>query len=501
MKILSASQVREWDQYTIAHEPVSSIDLMERASAACVNRITSLSGGSGMYRIFCGPGNNGGDGLAIGRMLHQLQVRVDIILVIPQGANHSPDFLTNLNRAREHGISIRELRPGADFPDLPAQCVVIDAIFGTGLHTPLAGWLAEVIEKINQFKGTVISIDLPSGLLADRSSVGSSVVQAMETLSFQCPKLAFMMAENESFTGRISILDIGLDPRFPEGAGCKRETIEAALVRSVLHPLKRFAHKGQRGHAALLAGSWGMLGAAMLAGQACLHSGAGKLTCFVPAQGYPILQASIPEAIFSIDKDPFHLTGFHPSQPFQSVGIGPGIGQMTSNLTLLQQVCRSGSPLVLDADALNTLALHPELWKEIPPLTILTPHVKEWERLFGPADSDFHRYEQTLERAARHRVIIVLKGHRSLVALPDGRHYFNTTGNPGMATAGSGDVLTGILTGLLAQGYAPEEAALAGVYVHGLSGDLAAASESEESLVASDLIRHLGKTFRAIKCT
>jgi NAD(P)H-hydrate epimerase len=156
---------------------------------------------------------------------------------------------------------------------------------------------------------------------------------------------------------------------------------------------------------------------------------------------------------------------------------------------------------VLDADALNTLALHPELWKEIPPLTILTPHVKEWERLFGPADSDFHRYEQTLERAARHRVIIVLKGHRSLVALPDGRHYFNTTGNPGMATAGSGDVLTGILTGLLAQGYAPEDAALAGVYVHGLSGDLAAASESEESLVASDLIRHLGKTFRAIKCT
>ncbi len=483
MVILSAKQIREWDLFTIRNKPVSSIDLMESAANRCFQWMQQHGFLTGRFHIFCGKGNNGGDGLAIGRLLnrHGCDVAIHILELGQKGTN---DFQTNLTRLHDAGIQVHYMQSPEHFPPVPAGNIIIDALFGTGLNRRLEGLTERLVAHINACPNKVISIDMPSGMLADDSSKGFPVVKSGITLSFQCLKLAFLMAENADHAGEVKILDIGLLKTFLPAITYESLLVEEDLVKALYRPRPKYSHKGDFGHAALVAGSYGFMGAAVLAAHACLRSGVGKLTCHIAACGYDIMQVSCPEAMSRTEQGDHYSETISDTSKYDAVGIGPGIGTQQSHEQLLdtifttagQRPTNNEQRLVLDADALNVLAKAPALLKKIPPFSILTPHPAEFDRLFGKSDSDFIRMRLALQKAKELGLVIVLKGHRTFIAMPGGTSYFNSTGNPGMATGGSGDVLTGILTGLLAQGYAPGQAALLGVYLHGLSGDLAAAA-------------------------
>ena len=383
---------------------------------------------------------------------------------------------------------------------LPPGFVLIDALFGTGLNRAAEGLAADLIQVINQSTDPMIAIDMPSGLFTDISSHGQISIRATHTLSFQCYKLAFLLPENALATGQVHILDIGLHPQYQEETATHFELLDDTIIQAIYRVRSRFAHKGNFGHALLLAGSTGKMGAAVLAARACLRSGAGLLSCHIPGNGLNILQTSVPEAMAIPDPHPDSVSSVVSPEKYSAVGIGPGIGLSPESADCLKSLLdRYTQPVVIDADALNILATDKSLQERIPEGSILTPHPKEFERLAGPSQNDVDRIQKARELAARVKVVVVLKGHHTLVATPGGLCYFNNTGNAGMATAGSGDVLTGILTGLLAQGYSPVEAALLGVYLHGLAGDIAAAETSMESLIAGDIVSGLGQAFRQLQ--
>lgn len=495
MKVFSAAQVKQWDAYTITHEPVSSTDLMERAANACFKWLQQRYHSKQFYNIFCGRGNNGGDGLALARMLIQQKHSVTVY-VLENGKEGSPDFKINLKKLETFTFSIHSIASEKDFPEIPADALVIDALFGTGLSKPLTGIAAALAAHINQSAVPVISIDIPSGLFADVSSKGNITVNAAHTLSFQQPKLAFFMAENEECFGDVHILDIGLHPQFEKEEEAVYHTVDKASVQSIYKPRKQHSHKGTYGHAALVAGSYGMMGAAVLSAKSCLRSGAGKLTAFIPECGYTIVQTAIPEAMCQVCGVSF-IEGIESMDTFNAVGIGPGIGRHPSHTGLLKLIFRQvNTPLVLDADALNIMAENKELLPLMPRHTILTPHPKELERLFGKTENDFERLQLALQKSKEYNCYIILKGHNTFISTPEQKGYINSTGNAGMATAGSGDVLTGILTGLLAQGYPPLQAGILGMYLHGAAGDIAAFELSQEAMIAGDIADCLPKAFR-----
>lgn len=507
MKIFSASDIRAWDAYTIRHEPIVSVDLMERAAAACFLWIRERYHIDRVFKIFCGTGNNGGDGLAIARLLAAEGYHVHVYIA-GSIQNCSPDFKANFEKINVAGISVTVLEDTTSFPSVSAEEMVVDALFGTGLNRPPEGIFASLIHYLNASGANIISIDIASGLFADKSlfeEPASStaeqpvVIRPRYTLTFQSLKLAFLLPENEPFTGEVVVLPIGLSKAFEETVDTPYSLIDSNLVKKIYKPRKAFSHKGDYGHACLLAGSYGMMGAAVLSSGACLRSGAGKLTCHTCAQGYAILQSGVPEAMCRVSGESFLSADIAGLEGFDAIGIGPGIGNHPEHALLLKNLfSRFARPVVMDADALNTMSREKELLTSVPEGSILTPHPKEFERLFGPAASGFERIQQALSIAAARRLYIVLKGHFTLIATPEGKGFFNSTGNAGMATAGSGDVLTGILTGLLAQGYSPYEACILGVYLHGLAGDLAAGEISQEALIAGDIIRYMGKAFTTI---
>lgn len=496
MEIYTAEQVKRWDQFTIENEPVSSIDLMERAATRCVEWIGQHRLQKKSFLIFCGKGNNGGDGLAIARLLLQRGVRVEVF-ILEFGKMGSPDFQTNLLRLHELPVTIHFLQDETNFPEITEEAVVIDALFGSGLNKALEGHSAALVAHINNSKALVVSIDLSSGLFIDQSSVGNPVVRADHTLTFQVLKLPFLFQENAPFIGTVHLLDIGLHPRFTQTETPFAHLVGADLVKTIYRPRNRFAHKGAYGHALLVGGSYGKIGAVMLATLACLRSGAGLTTTYIPKCGYPVLQSGAPEAMVLTDEDPFMIAAPPSSlEKFGVIGIGPGLGTEEKTVKAIGQLLAAyNKPMVIDADGLNCLALNPSLLSGLPPHSILTPHPKEFERLFGPCANDYERMNRAQEKAHSHQIIIVLKGHHTLVATPSGQLYFNTTGNAGMAKGGSGDVLTGMITALVAQGYQPLLAALLGVYLHGAAGDLAAKQASPEAMIASDIIRNIGTAF------
>ncbi len=497
MKILSAAQVRSWDQYTIEHEPISSLNLMEQAAAACCKWILEYDARAEHFIVVCGKGNNGGDGLALARLLLLENYRVSVYIA-EQGQPGTNDFQKNLVRLREiDGHQISFIHPYSELPVFEANTVIIDALFGTGLTRPLEGFHAQLVTHINQSGSPVLSIDLPSGLMADSSSIGFPRIKATHTLSFQTYKLAFLLAENADATGQVHILEIGLHVDYLQLAQASMELLEQHEIAGLLKPRNCFGHKGDYGKLLLLAGSHGKMGAAVLAAHAAMRSGVAMLTVHIPKCGYEILQTSVPEAMVSVDDHFSFITAMRPDPViFDAIGIGPGIGTDAETASFMQHLLeRYRHPLVLDADALNILSSHPELLQKIPEYSILTPHPKEFERLFGDAGNDFARINLAVLKAAELQSIIILKGHYSFIAVPDGSGFFNSTGNAGMATGGSGDVLTGFLSGLLAQGYPPVDAAKLGVYLHGLAGDFAAQSHSENALIATDIIQSAGSAF------
>lgn len=501
MKILSAEDIRLWDQYTMQHEPVSSIDLMERAAGKCAEWLEQNIHGEKHYTIFCGKGNNGGDGLAIARMLARENHPVTVY-ILEFGHKGTEDFQANLARLHKlEGVDIRFIQSEENFHPLNSDDVIIDALFGSGLNRKLEGVTAGLVAHLNNSNCEIISIDIPSGMFVDRSSKNNSIVRAGHTLSFQCLKPAFLVAENEEYTGEIHILDIGLHEGFYQSVTSAYEWINEAAILTIHKPRKRFAHKGKFGHGLLVTGSYGKIGAAVLSARACMRSGIGLLTCHVPACGYDIMQASAPEVMITTDINNSFLTKIEDDlTKYESIGIGPGIGTAPGTKMLLREIFDTyRHPLILDADALNIMASQKDLMKLVPAGSILTPHPKEFERLFGESTNDFDRIQLALKKAKKLGVIIVLKGHHTLIATPDGKGFFNSTGNAGMATGGSGDVLTGILTGLLAQGYSSVETAILGVYLHGLAGDIAAERLSMEAMIAGDIIENLGNAFITIQ--
>lgn len=497
MKILSAQQIRDWDNYTIQHEPVSSIDLMERAAKACVDWIVAHIPGETTFQIFCGKGNNGGDGLAVARQL--LQKGFDVSAhIVETGKNGSDDFETHLERlTTAYPSSIQSIYSENDLPLIKKDTIVIDALFGSGLNNPLAGLAALVVNHLNSSGAQVISIDLPSGLLMDASSAGNTIVKATYTLTFQCQKLGLLIQENAPFVGEVEVLEIGLATRYLDTIVAKDEYIEEQFIRKIFKPRHRFAHKGTFGHALLIGGSYGKIGAMVLATKACLQSGAGLTTSFIPRCGYTVMQTSAPEAMTLTDEDEYYLSSLPDDiEKFSAVGIGPGMDTKDSPQKVLSFIIRRYSkPLVIDADGLNCLALQKELLTQLPHNSILTPHPKEFDRLFGEHHNDFERMHTAKEKALTLKLVIVLKGHHTLVALPDGKSFFNSTGNAGMAKGGSGDVLTGIITSFLAQGYSSGEAAALGVYVHGWAGDFAAKKFSKTAMLPSQLSNCLSEVF------
>jgi len=488
--ILSAAEIRQWDQYTITNEPITSIELMERAAKQCSEWLMKRWDTTYPIVLFCGNGNNGGDGFAIARQL--LENGYHITVIRDETNQRSKDNQTNLDKLTDlYKPCIHSFK---DNLKIPKHAILIDALFGTGLNRPLEEDAQNWAEAFNKYTNIKVSIDLPSGLFAEDHLYNDTIVNANFTLTFQCFKQSFLFPETGKYCGKIEVLDIGLHPNYINELKPKAKLIDQKLVQTLFQKRNQFAHKGTFGHSLLFVGSEGKMGASILATKACLRSGSGLTTVLTPNDQNQIVQIAVPEAMTI----PYETSSTLPRlDTFSSIGIGCGLGKHEQiQRMIVQLILDSTVPLILDADALNTISNKKELLHSIPKDSLLTPHVKEFERLFDTCENAIDRYKLQLKLSVEHGIYILLKGKYSCVTTPDGFSYFNTTGNPGMAKGGSGDVLTGILTGLYASYRDMKKVAILGVYLHGLAGDFAAQKKSEESMLASDIIEELGNAFK-----
>lgn len=500
LKLFTAEQIRRWDAFTMTHEPISPADLMERAAKACVVFIKTRFPEQNRFTVLCGPGNNGGDGLAIARLLCADKKTVRV-LVCKAGSNCTAEMRLNEQRLKEQNkAELHDIASTGDFPELTGQEFLIDALFGSGLSRPLEGIAEQLIKHIHSSRPYVLSVDIPSGMYADASSAGNTILRSDLCLSFQVPKRAFLYPENAPHLAEWTVLDIGLSPEFYQNEASNAYLLDKVYITSLLRPRAAFAHKGQFGHCLMLAGAYGKMGAAVLAAKAASRSGCGLLSLRVPACGTDVLQMAVPEAMLVPDTAEQHIASVPETSAYTAIGAGPGIGQHPDTRAAIRHlITHAETPLLLDADALNILATEPGLADSLPKGSILTPHVREFERLAGKASSDFERHSLQLAYARQYGVYVLLKGKYSCLCGPDGVSYYNNTGNPGMAKGGSGDVLTGLLSGLLAQAYSPLEAALIGMYVHGLAGDIAAENKGLTGMNAGDVAAAVADAFLALE--
>ena len=499
MKIFTSAQIHELDKYTIEHEPISSLNLMERAAKALTRAIEEEWTNRTPVVVFAGPGNNGGDALAVARLLSEDGYQVNVYLFNVHN-KLSADCAANKKRLLEaKRVKFTEVVLNFDPPQLEAGMLVIDGLFGSGLNKPLAGGFAAMVKYINQSAAKVVSIDIPTGLMTEDNSynIHANIIRADLTLTLQQKKLCMMMADNQQYLGRLKVLDIRLSTEYIKNTDCRYSILEEKDIRLLMHPRNDFAHKGNMDNALIIAGSYGMCGASVLATKACLRSGVGKVTTHTPKRNYEIMQISVPEAVLQMDSEETIFSEPVETESFHAMGIGPGLGtNETTAIALIAQLRRASCPVVIDADALNILSSHRAWMQQLPKDIILTPHPKELDRLAGNTSSSCsERLLKASELAERLQAYIILKGHYSALCHPDGKVEFCSTGNSGMATAGSGDVLTGIITALLARGYKQADACRLGMHLHGLAGDLAAKDLGKESLIASDIIQYLPKAF------
>lgn len=502
MKIFPTTSIKQLDALTIENEPVSSIDLMERASRALVKAISERWDANTPITVFAGPGNNGGDALAVSRLLAGKGYKVEVYLFNTTGTL-SPDCNTNKEKlAGIANIIFHEVTSQFTPPTLTANHVVIDGLFGSGLNKALSGGFAAVVKYINASSATVVAIDIPSGLMGEDNTynVQSNIIRANLTLSLQLPKLAFLFAENEPYVGEWQLLEIGLSEDAMEDMDTDFQLLENEDMPYLLKSRNKFAHKGDFGRALLIAGSQGMAGASVLAAKACLRSGVGLLTVHVPFCNNNIVQTSVPEAMTQIDISETCFASAIDTDDYQAVAIGPGLGKAAeTEAALMEQIAACQTPMVVDADAVNLLGEKRSYIGRLPKGSILTPHPKELERLVGKCQNSYERLMKARELAKTANVHIILKGAYSAIIAPDGKCWFNTTGNPGMATGGSGDVLTGILLALLAQGYETGTAARLATYVHGLAGDIASKKQGVIGMTAGDIISKLPMAWRMLE--
>lgn len=500
MKLFNSDIIKEIDRATCEAQKIDSVELMERAATAISCEIISRFITSQRIVVIAGPGNNGGDALAVARML------------IDQGYKRVEIFLFNIHGRLSHdcaeqrrrlmtmdNVDFTEVRQDFNPPYLCPTDVVVDGLFGAGLNEPLQGGFKMLARYVNDSGAYTISIDVPSGLMGEWNGVNlrRDMFHAHLTLAISSPRIAFFFRENAEVIGEWKLLDIDLDRKAIREHPSNYFYVGRHTIRGELRPRHAFASKRDFGAAMIIAGSMGMMGAAVLCARGCLRSGAGLVTVHSAYCGLNVLQAAVPCAMFQPDKHQKVISDMRLKHAFQAVAVGPGIGTHPETIDALEGLLQNaGIPLVLDADALNCIALRPQLLTKIPPLSILTPHAGEFDRLFGEHDSDESRLRKAIEMSRYYNIIIVLKGHYTATVLPDGRVLFNSTGNPGMATGGAGDVMTGVIASFIAQGYKPELAAVMGVYLHGAAGDLAAERLGQWGMTAADIVDALPEAIK-----
>lgn len=504
MKILNSEQIRAADQYTIEHEPIASIDLMERAAGKCVDWVLDYRNTEEctdlVFHIFCGIGNNGGDGLVMARLLSTRGAKV-VVYVVRFSEKSSAGFNLNYDRLPSE-IKLVECNSKEDFEPIE-EGIIVDAILGSGISRKIDGLISDAVVVINRSEVPVIAIDAPTGLFDEKNDDLSenTVVKADHTLVFESPRLSFLVPDSGAYAGYFHVLDIGLNKEFLEKQESPYQILQTDEFRSLVRPRNRFDHKGNNGRALIVGGSKGKIGAVSLATRAALRSGIGLITSLVPECGYEVLQTTVQEAM-CLTSGTDQLAELTIPRDTSAIGIGPGLDIGEGPSEVVKRVCLDYTiPLVIDADALNIIANNKTWLEFLPADTILTPHIKEFDRLFGPSETGYDRLQLARNVAVRYKCHIILKGANTAVISPRGNVYFNPSGNPGMATGGTGDVLTGILTSLRAQGYEGLHAALLGVYLHGIAGDLAREDKGVISMTAGDLIDHLPGAFTELEGT
>ena len=499
MKIFSGKQIYEADKITVEKQEITSYALMERAAEQIFQWLHQrMQGAQVKIHLFCGIGNNGGDGLALSRLLWEHGYNFDVY-VVNYSEKRSQDFLHNLDRLKERKLWPNFLNEDSELPPIHLEDIIIDAIFGIGLNRPPDPWVARIIQYLNASRAFILSVDVPSGLYLDRAvEQPDTVIRSNFVLSFQAPKLIFFLPESGSFIREWDVLDIGLDREYLGTTPVNYHYMTKPDLLPWFRPRRKFAHKGDYGHARIIGGSYGKIGAVTLAAKACLRTGSGLVSCYVPQCGYIPIQSALPEVMVETDTSEIEITAIEENDKTTVAGIGMGLGTSERSIKALANFLKGHKgPLVIDADGINILAGKKSLLKTLVPDTILTPHPGELRRLLGDWTDDFDKLSKAREFTEEYSCVLVIKGAHTLV-IHQGQGFINSTGNPGLATAGSGDVLTGIVTGLLAQGYSALQAAVFGVYLHGAAGDIAAQKRGLEALVASDIIDNLGETFTGL---
>lgn len=503
--VFSAASVRSVDAAAIAHG-VPEAEWMDRAAQACLVRILAQEKKLQLdpvpnYHVVAGKGNNGGDGLLIARGLWKAGRTVRVSIVEHSDRSSSGHELATA-RLAEVPVRIDHIKDSDGSIQIIDNEIIIDCILGTGTTRPATGLLARVVEDINRSQAYVVAIDLPSGT-ADPGTPSETgpVIRADLTLAIETPQMALLLPETGRDAGSWELLRIGLDPWYPAGEPRLANWVEPLDIRKLLRPRARFTHKGSHGHALLMVGGPGCHGAALLAARGCSRSGVGLFTVHGPAGTIAPLTAAVPDAMSSLDPSGEMISEVPDLERYTSVLFGPGVGRSEHSAKALRQLlARWSGPLVIDADGLNLLAVAAELINALNANVILTPHPREMDRLLGtPSTSGFDRLQRTGEFAHRHGCHIVLKGAYTAVCSPDGAIYFLPTGNAGMAKGGTGDVLAGIIAGLSAQQYEQLDSSLISTYLHGRSGDLAAARLGMDAMRASDLVDHLSVAWKELR--
>ena len=497
MKIFSQEQIYQGDKLTIERQHISSTDLMERAGSQLFNWMhLRMQGAQVPIHVFCGIGNNGGDGLVLARQLILTGYNVKTYIV-NYSDKRSKDFLINYDRIKDVTKNWPELlTSAADFPEINKDDIIVDAVFGIGLNRPIIAWVQALFQHFRASKAFTLSVDMPSGLYPDKVPENeNNVVWASCTLSFASPKLVFFLPETAKYTEQWEVLDIGLDSEFLISTKVDADVIGKYDVLPMYKPRDKFSHKGHFGHSLVIGGSYGKIGAVTLASRAALSAGSGLVTAYIPKCGYTALQASFPEAMVITDASEDYISKINFEITPSVIAFGIGIGTNPKTVAAFEDFLKTNrTPLIIDADGINILSKNKKLLKLLPKQTVLTPHPKELERLIGKWTDDFDKLEKVKAFSKKYNSIVVIKGANTVTVFND-KFYINSTGNPGLATAGSGDVLTGIITGLVAQGYDALSATVFGVYLHGRSADIAVEDYGYQSLIASHVISYLGAAY------
>ncbi len=503
MKLFTTQQLNDIARYTIEHDKISIIDFVERVAEGVAFEIEARWRPGKPVVVFAGCEDNGAQALAVARILseHGYKPEVYLINVGGNALNTTCKAYRDALLALDTDIYFNEIVKEFSIPRLSSNHLVIDGLFGPGIKEGLKGGYRTLVQYINDSGATVVSIDVPSGMFGDSNpfAVNRDIIHADLTLAIQFPRIAFFNPDNAELVGEWKIIDIGMNETSIRNTQARHHLIEADEIKSLLKSRPLHCSKADFGAGLLIAGSYGMMGAAVLGARGAIRSGIGKLTVQSPKCGYQIMQSSVPDVLYQYNKGEYYITQLEVDKPFDAVAIGPGIGTNDATLQALENfLLARTSPVILDADALNCIARKPTLLNSVPVLSIITPHIGEFDRLFGQHTSAEMRLQKAVEMARFYNIIIVLKGHYTATVRPDGVVCFNSSGTPAMATAGSGDVLTGIILSLVAQGYKPEQASMMGVYIHGIAGELAAREHGEYGVTASDIANSVGRAILTI---